>query len=70
MKKIIVRNIAVLVCVAGFVLMLGTAGASDCNMISFKQIIIRGMISIAMMFGGFSIARIMDNAIFYSKKRK
>lgn len=69
MKKII-RAIAILVCIAGFVLMIGTAGASDFDMISFKQIVIRSMISIFMMFSGFSVAYVMDNAIFYNKRRK
>lgn len=69
MKKII-RAIAILICIAGFILMIGTAGASDLDIISFKQIIIRSMISIFMMFSGFSIAYVMDNAIFYNKRRK
>lgn len=69
MKKII-RAIAVLVCLAGIILMIGTACASDLDAISFKQIIIRSVISIFMMFGGFNIAHIMDNAIFYGKRRK
>lgn len=69
MKKII-RAIAILICIAGFVLMIGTASASDLDIISFRQIVIRSMISIFMMFSGFNIAYIMDNAIFYNKRRK
>lgn len=35
--------------IAGFTLGLGTAGASDCNLIDFNQIMIRTGIAVALM---------------------
>lgn len=67
MKKII-RNIAYFICFAGFVLMLGTAGASDLNIITFKQIVIRGIISIAMLVIGFGLGNLMNNALIYERR--
>ena len=39
------------VCVLGLVLMLGTAGASDCDSITFGRIIIQSVIGLTMFAG-------------------
>lgn len=41
-----------IVCVLGFLLMLGTAGASDFNEISFCRALIQSVISLVMFAGG------------------
>ena len=46
------RNIALTISVLGFLLMLGTAGASDLNEIPLKQIIIQISIGLLMWVGG------------------
>lgn len=46
------RNIARTISVLGFLLMLGTAGASDLNVIPLKQIIIQISIGLLMWVGG------------------
>ena len=46
------RNIARTISVLGFLLMLGTAGASDLNTIPLKQIIIQISIGLLMWVGG------------------
>lgn len=46
------RNIARTISVLGFLLMLGTAGASDLNAIPLKQIIIQISIGLLMWVGG------------------
>ena len=46
------RNIARTISVLGFLLMLGTAGASDLNVIPLKQIIIQTSIGLLMWVGG------------------
>ena len=46
------RNIALTISVLGFLLMLGTAGASDLNAIPLKQIIIQISIGLLMWVGG------------------
>ena len=46
------RNIARTISVLGFLLMLGTAGASDLNAIPLKQIIIQTSIGLLMWVGG------------------
>ena len=46
------RNIARTISVLGFLLMLGTAGASDLNEIPLKQIIIQISIGLLMWVGG------------------
>ena len=38
---------------AGFVVMIGTAGASDCNSIDFNRIIIQSIIASVLMLVGF-----------------
>lgn len=40
------------VCVAGFLLMLGTAGASDADAIPFDQIVWQLLVGLAMFAGG------------------
>lgn len=46
------RNIARTISVLGFLLVLGTAGASDLNAIPLKQIIIQISIGLLMWAGG------------------
>ena len=46
------RNIALTISVLGFLLMLGTAGASDLDVIPLKQIIIQTSIGLLMWVGG------------------
>ena len=46
------RNIALTISVLGFLLMLGTAGASDLDAIPLKQIIIQTSIGLLMWVGG------------------
>ena len=46
------RSIARTISVLGFLLMLGTAGASDLDAISLKQIIIQISIGLLMWVGG------------------
>ena len=46
------RNIARTISVLGFLLMLGTAGASDLNAIPLKQIIVQISIGLLMWVGG------------------
>ena len=46
------RKIALTISVLGFLLMLGTAGASDLNEIPLKQIIIQISIGLLMWVGG------------------
>ena len=46
------RNIARTISVLGFLLLLGTAGASDLNAIPLKQIIIQISIGLLMWVGG------------------
>ena len=46
------RNIARTISVLGFLLMLGTAGASDLDAIPLKQIIIQTSIGLLMWVGG------------------
>ena len=46
------RNIALTISVLGFLLMLGTAGASDLDAIPLKQIIIQISIGLLMWVGG------------------
>ena len=46
------RKIALTISVLGFLLMLGTAGASDLNAIPLKQIIIQISIGLLMWVGG------------------
>lgn len=38
---------------AGFIFMLGTAGASDCDLITFSQIVKQGIIALVLMLVGF-----------------
>lgn len=46
------RWIALVISFAGFMLMLGTAGASDLNAIPLSQIIIQSLIGLLMWVGG------------------
>lgn len=67
MKKII-RNISYTICFVGFILMFGTAGASDLNTITFEQIAVRGSIAMLMIIVGFGVGNLMNNALIYEKR--
>lgn len=46
--------------VAGFIYMIGTAGASDCELITFSQIIKQIVISLALTIIGFCGLKLSD----------
>ncbi len=48
------------VCVAGFLLMLGTASASDCNTISLTRTLIQSCIGLALFAGGGTLGGIIE----------
>lgn len=52
MSRKIKKRAAQVVCVLGFVLLLCTAGASDLDLISFSDIVIRAVSSLVMFGGG------------------
>lgn len=52
MSRKIKKRAAQVVCVLGFVLLLCTAGASDLDLISFSDIVIRAVSGLAMFGGG------------------
>jgi len=52
MKRKTFRKICGTVCVAGLMVMPGTAGASDAGQISMKQIIVWSLTGLAMFAGG------------------
>ena len=56
----VVKWIAMAVAVAGFILALGTAGASDVGIICFDTIIFRVFIALAMMVGGVAVAYFIE----------
>lgn len=45
---------------AGFVVMIGTAGASDCNSIDFNRIIMQSIIASVLMLVGFIGLKLSD----------
>lgn len=51
-KKLIIK-ILQLQMLAGFILMVGTAGSSDLNLISWSQIVTQSLISLGLMGLGF-----------------
>lgn len=51
-KKLIIK-ILQLQALAGFILMIGTAGSSDLNLISWSQIVTQSLISLGLMGLGF-----------------
>lgn len=51
----IAKKIAATLITAGFILMLGTAGASDLNTIPFSQIVYQVLGSLVMAGAGFAI---------------
>ena len=52
MARKIYKTICGIVCFSGFMLLLGTAGASDLNQIGFPQIIWQSALGLAMFAGG------------------
>lgn len=47
-----IQRVFQVVCILGFVLLLGTAGASDCDQIGMRQIMLQGCIGLLMFAGG------------------
>lgn len=45
---------------AGFIFMIGTAGASDCNSIDFRQIVIQSLIALALILIGYIGLKLSD----------
>lgn len=54
------KYIALLIAGLGFLLLLGTAGASDADMISFSDVVWRCLISLAMMVGGAAASYMLE----------
>lgn len=52
MARKIYKIICGIVCIFGFMLLLGTAGASDLNQIDFPQIIWQGALGLTMFISG------------------
>ena len=52
MARKIYKSVCGIVCFSGFMLLLGTAGASDLNQIDFPQIFWHSAIGLAMFAGG------------------
>ena len=53
MLKKVCHRIFGLCAFGGFMFMVGTAGASDCNLIDFRQIVIQSLIGLALVIIGF-----------------
>ncbi len=47
-----IQRVFQVVCILGFVLLLGTAGASDCGQIGMRQIMLQGCIGLLVFTGG------------------
>ena len=56
------RRIAIAVLALGFVLLLGTAGASDAGEIGITQAVVRCVLGVLMMFGGFGAVYIIERS--------
>ena len=54
------KNIALLIAALGFVFLLGTAGASDADLILLGDVIVRCLISLVMMVGGMGAAWMIE----------
>lgn len=44
----------------GFMLMLGTAGSSDLDLIPFSQIVVQSSIGLAMLYGGLTLGGFLE----------
>lgn len=55
MSKRIHNALCVILGVSGFVLILGTAGASDCGIIGLPEIIRRCAVGLSMLAGAFAL---------------
>ena len=53
MLKKILTTLCVLSMVSGFLLIIGTAGASDLELISFGTLVVRSLIGTSILGGGF-----------------
>lgn len=60
----------VVVATAGFVLLLGSLGAMDCNNISITQGFIQCLIGIGATVGGGMFARLIFNEIEYRTRKE
>ena len=47
------KRIFITLTIVGFVFLLGTVGAADCEMIGTKELLIRGIAGLFLMGGGF-----------------
>ena len=56
----VIKIIAGIISVLGFIYILGTAGASDCNRIGFEQVITQSLIGTAMFAGGFGVMWLVE----------
>lgn len=54
------RKICGVVCVAGLLMMLGTARASDCNTISLSRTLVQCFVGMAMFAGGGTLGGIIE----------
>ena len=59
-KRRILKVICDIVCGLGFLLMLGTAGASDMDTITFGQIVLQLTLGLAMFIGGAYLGGLMQ----------
>ena len=64
MLKRVLSVISGLSLLAGFVLLLGTAGSSDLELIEFNTVLVRGGIAAALMLGGFFGVKILSPDFF------
>lgn len=63
MKKLL-KTIAATLKIGGFIFILGTAGNSDLGLISFGQIIVRCIIGLCAIGGGYAIGYFAENVEF------
>lgn len=54
------KYIALIVAVMGFILLFGTAGACDADVITLEQTVVRGGIAVVMMIGGAGASYIFE----------
>lgn len=58
MKKKIIRIVSIALIAIGILLSIGTVGASELDLISFKSLVLKQIIAISLMVGGVAIGRI------------
>ena len=47
-----IQRVFRVICILGFVLLFGTAGASDCDQIGIRQLVVQSCIGLLMFIGG------------------